>query len=1269
MKERTRRILIMAVMAALIVSLMAASFSCIFTYGRYSGGRFDENSPYEDYIDFVGATAFTVKTPEELTNAIENGYSYIEIDEGAEEPFVVNDDIANVTTNLVLDVNGTTVIRNSRNPLLDVKRSVSVVLVYDSSTEQAGGFYNPVGSALQTSGGTLTVGAGVYESGPNEKYQTESYQTGQQVVTLFKRGEDRKGPYLETVTQASDLPILTGRTTTTDGFSETVYDYYFESAPEGNVNSLIEDDTYLIYTKENNCYEKDGKLFVNCTKTGTGTDTKISGTSFSVESNVASCDFYYYYPVSEANEDGFYTYAVVYGYHDVKALARDEKKTDENGTEYGMASALQDDGLVWPYAAIRSAGNTHARGGEFYTYFGEENTYSIYSEGGTMTVGGTAEPKFSAVQSGVCIRMMEGGETEEQRSAPSLTIDSGKFSSQLGDTIKMSGGEMEVKKGTFTKNAKVSGAASGDGASNGSAISISGGTLTSSDTQDTSKPIQFNISGSYVNGIYAKGGEVNIANATFAFENGKNNQGVYNDGGTSRARWCEFSIPGNNNYGIHSTNGTTRASDCAITMTGEYAVGVYTTGGRALVEGGKIEVAFAENKSNKLLTSAAVSTEGGEIYLAGELKIESASLGVTVRKVKETEGSLEIATNTITTGDGTKYYNITPGDVSINTPNATAIYINNGSLTNKGTVTVTSCVGEDGTDKGWSWVDENGDAIQDFNKYNGVYVQGGSLKSEGTLNVTFTGVENEESGTYLDQQIKSYAVRVEGGEDTTVTIASGNILNGSYDENGDVKENSGVGGGVYVGGGAVTLGKQETTNDVTTYSGPTVQTTGELLYTKWLEVVEGSWKYMLNKSGGHAVEVSGGSLTVHGGNYTAQQGNGILIRNTSQSQTTNTVKINSGSFVGYNSGYYIKYDGQPPLGGDRMVGPAASYGLNVMGHDLDVTINGGEFGNKEGDVGNSAASFFGTPVEGTSDEIKESRPQVAVHGGTFNANNADAISVFRFIDITFDGTASQISSNISDGAVASLSVQDDLLYTGYTERGSTIAIQSGTFTGTAYGIWYACGYDKLSISDDATIKGSTGLQVASAPVENGIAISGGTIEGGTEGIYYNASASVESEGYGLNITGGTIRGTGNNKNGHALNIVVKPKTHAIHIGGTAKLFGGRDAIYVNNAGGDENAVSITGGTFTGAEKDTAGSGDYGCAIWFNSGMNDSVYQITGGTFITKDGGSAIWTSDPVTHYLRQIFPDGCLINNQSYDRNYNFDTTIKGISNIVVSMS
>ena len=171
MTQKVRKILIMVVMAALIICLMAASLTYTFTYGRYAGGKFDEESPYGDLIEFVGANQYIVRTPEELIQAIEDGYSNIKIADDAEEPFVIDTGVTDVSANLVLDLNGTNVIRNSRNPLLDVKEEVSVVLVYDSAVERgetAGSFYNPVGSNLQVSGGTLTVAVGDYISGPKK---------------------------------------------------------------------------------------------------------------------------------------------------------------------------------------------------------------------------------------------------------------------------------------------------------------------------------------------------------------------------------------------------------------------------------------------------------------------------------------------------------------------------------------------------------------------------------------------------------------------------------------------------------------------------------------------------------------------------------------------------------------------------------------------------------------------------------------------------------------------------------------------------------------------------------------------------------------------------------------------------------------------------------------------------------------------------------------------------------------------------------------------
>ena len=370
MKERTRKIFIMIVMAALIVSLMAASFAAL-TYGRYSGGKLDEDSPYDDLIDFVGATAFEVSSPDAFINAINNGYSYIKIADDAEEPFVVNSDIADVYTNLVLDVNGHVVVRNSRNPLLDVRRSISVVLVYDSSFEADGGFYNPVGSSLQTSGGTLTVGEGVYESGP--KIEGSSSVTAENISDVFARNGDRaSATKYQKATAAAQLP-------------KPGKDVYLDETYSGTKNDYLKADTYLLYTVEKNAFVGDGngkfqsgQLYVNAKEVASGGTTTISAEAFSPICNVASCDFYYYYPVGEAGTaNSPQTYAVVYGYNDVKSLA---KTKDENLTSGNETN------LVWPYAAIRSVedpetqegGVTHARGGEFKTLRRREHLLHLF---------------------------------------------------------------------------------------------------------------------------------------------------------------------------------------------------------------------------------------------------------------------------------------------------------------------------------------------------------------------------------------------------------------------------------------------------------------------------------------------------------------------------------------------------------------------------------------------------------------------------------------------------------------------------------------------------------------------------------------------------------------------------------------------------------------------------------------------------------------------------------------------------------------------------
>ena len=1258
MREKTRKIFIMIVMAALIVSLMAASFAAL-TYGRYSGGRRDENSAYEDILDFVGETAFEVSTADELVNAINNGYSYIKV-VGDDPTLVVNNNVADVVVNLVLDVNGHKIVRNSRNPLLNVRQSVSVVLVYDSSEKAEGGFYNPVGSALQTSGGTLTVGEGVYESGPSTK-ATQSQGEGTVSATVCSRDNNRKATSYSVQSTGQIFPKLTKKTG----------DVYLTADTS---NSYLKADTYLIYTEEENAFVEDGtsagdgtvldkeQLYVNAKKDDNGTVT--SADKFSPICNVASCDFYYYYPVNDTpgTVDSPQTYAVVYGYNDVKKLASNEKDAAKN---------LQDDGLVWPYAAIRSeAGNTHARGGEFYTYFGEENTYSIYSEGGTMTVGLSGEsdpPKFQAIGKGVCINMAGTSGSADQ----TLTIDNGKFSSQLGNTIEMSGGEMEVKKGSFTKDATVLGAASGDGASNGSAISISGGTLNIAGSEKA--PVSFTVNGNYVNGIKMEkaendataniadtiknaafsfnnksygnsvaaiqviGGTLNVSDSTFDFNGGSSgrasaNNGIYVQGGSVAAEKCTFSLSpdgsvtgsaaiasaggtvtatgstftvnGFGNFGVHSSGGTVTATDCTFTMTqagpsngrGDN-FGIYsmrpegaTKGGTATAEGctinikgtysagvlsmdGTLNLGASKTKETSItvsfegneLSSSGVSSEGGEINLTGNTTITSAGLGITAR------GEI----------------NVTGGTSTVKTERGTGIYVQNGTLTvEKGaTVEVDSEINDT-----CSWVTppehvDEGEQPQ-TNKYNGVFVNGGSLVSEGTLNVTFTGVQNaafnnetqegKVNTSYLNQQIKSYAVRVDNGN---ATIVSGGITNE-------------VGGGVLVNGGTVDLGAENAANADLTVSTSGSNSDGKDHFV----TTDKQWQYDWTLTGGHAVAVEGGTLNINSGTYTAKMGNGILVRNLATGSTQNTVTIKNGIFEGYSGS------------DDRRVGPGAFYALKVMGGPLTLNINGGTFGKALGNNGVTPDTNGGAFVMGNPESKQYST--VTVTNGSFNSYNSDTFAIFRYVVATFEekSDTDDISMTVTKASTdsnnyAAIGVQNDFVYNNnddHPDRGSDITIKNGTYSG-GFGIWYGSSVDKVNIS-------------------------GGTITGSSDGILYSVNGTVENS---LTISGGTITGTGTN--GSGLNLAgALYAPHAVVITGGTFDGGQYGAYYGKDGGGGDGDVSeysdhvndgllITGGTFTGKTNgfyfnDNPWSNWEEDTLWYPKEEAFNNVAIVGGTF-------------------------------------------------------
>ena len=1021
MTQKLRKILIAFVMTALIICLMAASLTYTFTYGRYAGGKFDnENSPYGDLIEFVGANQYIVRTPEELIQAIEDGYSNIKIADDAEEPFVIDTGVTDVSANLVLDVNGKTLIRNSRNPMLDVQTNVSVVLVYDSSDEGQGGFYNPVGSALQASGGTLTVGSGNYDDGPKGTYSDVSQSTLATLVTRNARTDTSYGTLTKDVT----------------GLPKIDKNHYFDedyTASTGSFNATyIKPDTFLILTYEDDCMlDASGNLITGVQTEGDGTTITAEGKALTVPCNAASCDFYYYYKVGDnpttSGEKETDTYAVVYGYNDVKALARDDKKNETD--EKGMATALTDSGLIWPYAAVRMVeGEGIVRGGTFSNHFDVAKSYGIYAEGGTLSVSKntTVDTTFTTGGEGVCIRVQSAtGETtttgEATTTGGSLTISGGEFSSEIGNTIEMSGGKMNVTAGKFTKSAAKGIGSDGDDGNDG-ADQIANQTAII-DIEDGTLKIEGKSADSVK--LTAGGAVTNPDDGTVTYSGTLQNVfGIRAEGGTVTASGCTFNISGDYSAGVLSYNGEINlGDDTSITVTQSDEV---------------------KDNGNTLLTSAGVSSEqasgDGEhpVNLSGNVTIISNGLGITAR--------------------GT--VNVTGGVSTVTTSRGTGIYVNNGSFN----VDIGAAITVNSTVKsGYSWATPPGNtAINTPNIYNGVYVQGGSLVSEGTLNVTFTGVENDAYNTetdngnantsYLNQRIKSYAVRVEGGDGTDATIASGTITNS-------------VGGGVYVGGGTVTLGVQNSN------SGPTVVTTGTVVDA---EVSYGSeetttWRYWWSRTGGDAVKVVDGSLTIYGGEYRAAQGNGIFVNGGTASEgQTYAVQIQNGTFFGADGGSSA-----------QITGPAASYAIKVA--DGSVSIKSGTFGNTGATINNGAALFMGTS--------NDNRGTIQVEGGTFGGRGADTIVIYRYANVTLNGPT------VRNTGSSAVSLTNDYGYTNDSNRGSSVTITGGTYSGGNDAVWYGCSADSLSITG-GTFTGTNqyGMYFYVDPGSN-VGIIGGTFTG------------------------------------------------------------------------------------------------------------------------------------------------------------------------------
>lgn len=998
MKATTRRALLYIFMALFIVTLLSASF----TFARYSSEQSSE-SGYKGDIEYIVSDTVEVTSIEDFFNAIRNGYSNIKISDSVNNPLIISGGISNVRSDLTIDLNGHEIQRNNREPLLKVNSGVSLTI---TDSKSGGSLYNPVGSVLQVErGGTITVSKGIFESGPrNGKRSAEDviYDectdgnnsapsggtiSGQTVtVDIYEKPEAGTEYFLSD--ENVRMPVITPKVWSGETNRTVNGNMYFERAYN---NDYIPADTYLYYTVE-----------------GDGTVEPISSASD------GSADYYYSYVVEWSEGEGNY---VVSDNQNIGGNGKPEKEGAFLATVYiynnTKNSALDGNS----YGAIKmTGGQLSVNGGSYYSYFGVSNTFCVTATGGTMTVDNKADEQtpvyFYAVGNGVCIECDYSSAAVADRG--SLNIENGYFESEIGDTIRVTRGDMTIGTGTFIKDASSSAFSPDDAGenavlhgANGAAIDIYGGTL------DILNSATIMLTGSYMNGIHSSGSsgsfdlsELNVANATILINAVENE----NSSAVDLVSGFTYDTGYTYNYGIYSESGKTNCSgQTKIVVAGTYSAGIYSSGGTTTISGSAFDCVIRMDENNTVLSSTAVSSTGASsdiIFNVAKATINSNALGVSVGGGNVTFGQSGGA-DAVTVG--------------LTTTRGTGIYVYGGALTVNAmsTLEVNSTI--DGNTRWASDTSSGGSGAVDtgVNIYNGIYIQNGSLNSRGTLNVTHVGVANDITGldkatAFIDHEIKSYAVRVEGsnlgtdGEGNTIYSSTVNIASGTITNS--------IGGGVYVSGGNVTL------------INPSVKAEGTLGndYQSY-DQGNSSWRYYASKNGGHAVEVADGILKISGGSYTSNQGNGILVR-------SGDVTISEGTFSG-NDGQFS-------------AGATASYAFKMYGGELDITS--GTF------TGGGGGAFV--MGDGSSEELQA---KVTMTGGSIDVGGSTGFAVWTNAKVTFGKQGStvgpRITANDTGMTVEVANNTDNEPYNTNRE----IIIYGGTFrstvsdTSTKNGVW--CG--------------------------------------------------------------------------------------------------------------------------------------------------------------------------------------------------------------------
>ena len=1156
MTAKIRSIFLPVLLSLAILSMLTVSL----TLGRYTQEAESEGI-YSGDLNYIVSNQVEIETVDEFFTAIENGYNNIKIKDEVDNPLVISGGISDVNSDLVIDLNGHEIQRNNREPLLNVTQGVKLTII-DTSEKQTGSFYNPVGSVLRISGGSLTVSAGEFESGPrsgegihkSEYYDASSNSTSKGATIKKEYSVDTLYIDENTTIGNASMPVIIPSVTNVDGVNRSVNGNMYFS--EGyNSNTYIPADTYLYFTLE---------------------DPTVENATIAVE---GSAKYYYTYYLNRDTFDYAQTQKPsdstvqikVYVYNGVKSAAATTKK---------------------PFSAIEmESGNLFVRGGTYRSYFGERDTYCVNASGGYMAI---EAGKFYAYGRGVCVQCDYAADVniEEQY----LRVSSGNFYSEAGDTIGVSGGRMVVSDASFVKNAADFALTSNTRNANGSAIRVSGGSLTVSATSE----IHFSLYGSGMSGITSEGGNasVSVRNVTMNF---------YSERATSEGQEDPREAAGIlYNTGIYAADGGSVVCDgnTSFNVIGSYSSGIYSEGGS---EGGSINLngdtfrctveMATDGEDGKKLSSTAISTVGGNInFNVKEATVSSNGLGITVG------------------GGNIRFSHTEQETINITTTRGTAIYVDDGevSVDKDSIVNITSKI-----DPSCSWVvDTSGGStgIKDTNVNinNGVYINGGSLVSEGQITVQHTGVENESSGSGLiDSKIKSYAVRVDGSGAQGSSAQSGASFSATnlkifVNENAD-------GGGLYVKDGSITLDTAEIA----------AQGFGIAMRGESGDNVTINTTLTLTSRKTTGIYITGGSLTLNGettvnstinAGYAFCEGNdlpknsydGVFVENGSlTANSTFTVNFSglandqNETFSSMVKSYAVRVDGSGAQGSSAQSG--ASFSATNLNISVNAMADGGGLYVNQGTITLDTAVIdsqsYGIALRGESDTDSVTISKAL----TVNSARTTGIYITGGSLTLAEGSLAQIFSDIEEGyPFCKTENNATVSYDGvFVEGGSLYA--NGTFNVTHKGI------DNLSNTNNATYK-IVGQQIRSYAVRvqettdqkptvnilkgnitnsigGGVYVSGGSVALGNTANTADSDLQVETTGTALFNTSYTDVGADswwyylNKQGGHA--IEVQGGSLTVNSGTYTAAQG--NGIFVRNTDSSavSNQVTINGGFFYG----------------------------------------------------------------------------------------